>query len=678
MNLNKQLLFGSLLLLSTLFIQANPDQAIVIGDLNKTGKKLLAKGYTSQAKATFNEALQVAQQINEVEHIAQVNYHLCNTLLREGNAKDALAHCFNTSENIDLHHNSKLWQKSTILTIEAYNALGQRDVAELYDNKLQKFYKDQNNIGELAALLYERARKLHNARRYMMAADTYKKANSLYKEKQDKIGGYKCTDGLGDIYGTLEKYEKAIAYNQAALGYAEALVDNNGIAHSAYQLGENYLPIDEYPNALNAFLTALAAAEALNEKGRVARCLNKVAETHYLEEEFLKALNYIDQSIAIVETIPDEADWKEIYVNVAKIYTKTAEPEKGVNLLSSYIAYRDSVGIAANEAMLDMGNNFGKELALKELQVKDLEKDAQIRWLSQMAVGSLLLLLLALLGMGLYRYKSQRKINALLLQKNEAIEQQNQTLEAVNKSLEEFAFVASHDLKEPLRMIGSYTTLLERRYSNKLDEDGQTFIGFVKEAVVRMHKLLGDMFDYSVISKGKELKLEQVVLNKLLPEVTNSIHAEIEKTGTQLYIGDLPTIAANPSQISQLFQNLITNAIKFRKKEGTAAIEIGCSTDKEQHTFWVRDNGIGISPEYKHKIFEAFKRLHTRDKYEGNGIGLAICNKIVEHHKGKIWVASEEGEGCTFFFTIAKNLGAKENEMPLQNVENMPAELELV
>jgi len=225
-------------------------------------------------------------------------------------------------------------------------------------------------------------------------------------------------------------------------------------------------------------------------------------------------------------------------------------------------------------------------------------------------------------------------------------------LEVSNRELEQFAYVASHDLQEPLRMVGSFTQLLERRYKDRLDDDADEFIGFIVEGANRMKDLIDDLLAFSRLNTEAK-PFELINLDESVDEVLSYLKTSIDEREVEITREPLPTLMGDASQIRQLFQNLISNAIKFHGDE-PPKIHISTEDLGDEWKMGVSDNGIGIDPEHQKKIFEIFKRLHTRQEYPGTGIGLAICKRIVERHGGQIWVESEEGKGSTFYFTIPK------------------------
>jgi len=250
--------------------------------------------------------------------------------------------------------------------------------------------------------------------------------------------------------------------------------------------------------------------------------------------------------------------------------------------------------------------------------------------------------------------------NSELLQSSvqyaEQLHQSNRELERSNSELQQFAYVASHDLQEPLRMVMSYTGLLARRYQGKLDADADEFIAYAVDGARRMQELINDLLSYSRVgTQGREFTAADC--EAVLARTLTNLELAIQESGARVCHEPLPTVSADEVQLHQLFQNLIGNGIKYRR-EGPLEIHVTCKPEGSHWLFSVRDNGIGIEPQYHERIFTIFQRLHTREQYPGSGIGLAICKKIVERHGGKIWVESEPGKGSTFYFTLLATAGS--------------------
>lgn len=251
-----------------------------------------------------------------------------------------------------------------------------------------------------------------------------------------------------------------------------------------------------------------------------------------------------------------------------------------------------------------------------------------------------------------FRYLSaeNKRVRFKVEERTRELSELNETLQEKNKDLEHFTFIVSHDLQEPLRTIINFSNLLMKQNVTQLDDKSEKFIGYITNATTRMKNMIHGILNLSLIGKTREIVT--VCCNTLVHDVLDDLRLIIKETNSVITYNDLPTLNGYEVELRQLFQNLIMNAIKFRKQDIQPKVKISAQQVQNHWTFSINDNGIGIDEKHKERIFQIFQRLHTREEYEGTGIGLANCKKIIELHSGKIWIESQPGIGSTFYFTI--------------------------
>jgi PAS domain S-box-containing protein len=280
--------------------------------------------------------------------------------------------------------------------------------------------------------------------------------------------------------------------------------------------------------------------------------------------------------------------------------------------------------------------------------IEFFSRDARLpdKWLLQVAVS---------IGNQIGQLMARRQAEDAMRAAHDELEVKARELARSNEELQQFAYVASHDLQEPLRMVSSYTQLLARRYGDKLDGDAKEFMEFIVDGAARMKQLIEDLLAFSRVGT-RVREFHEVASGAALAKALSNLRAAQESSGATVTHGDMPVVLADNGQLVQLFQNLIGNAMKFRGAD-PPRIHVMGETRGQVWVFTVRDNGIGLDPQYSDRIFMMFQRLHNKTEYPGTGIGLAICKKIVDRHGGRIWVESQPGQGCTFGFTLARPTG---------------------
>lgn len=466
------------------------------------------------------------------------------------------------------------------------------------------------NIGTLYANLFN----------YEEALDRYNIVLTDYKDVLTDLNRIAIHQNTGNLYHASEQYSLALDYFKKALEVAHIIKAESAMAHANALLSRTYLTM----NRLNhAVVCAKLAEEGMskieNATGRQINYIN-LAQIALMNDETKRAEKFAKLGIAIARRVKDDASELRGFQLLSNIYQKEDNFHQALRCQRIYSKKQENyLKMQRNMHLLDFEIRYA--LREKERKIEELTKENQYQ--------------------------------ALLLERNSQIEKQNEQLRQANEELQQFAYITSHDLKEPLRMIGSYAQIITQHYAPKLGDESKIYFGFINDGVTRMNALLDALLQYATIGR-MDLELERVNVADIVSIARTNLKLKIEETYANILCGPMPEVRAIPSFLIQLFQNLIGNAIKFRREDDRPIILINAEEKDNEWLFSVEDNGIGIAPEHQERIFVIFQRLHTRTKYEGTGIGLSICLKIVTQLGGKIWVESESGKGATFFFTIPK------------------------
>lgn len=446
---------------------------------------------------------------------------------------------------------------------------------------------------------------------------------------------------LQTVAANIEREEQQLLNKRKADN--EQSIHNNSRIITVFQLTTGVL-------LLSAFLVLYRNVEKRNKAEQEIRRLNETLENKVEEKtrELLKTELHFRQ---ILDNLMEGAqiigfDWKYIYVNDAFLKHAHYSREE----LIGYTVMEKYPGIE-QVPIYDVYQRCFQDRKAIHLENEFVFPDGSIGWfdLSFQPVPEGIFIL----SMDI----TERKRSEILLQElNDMLAKRAAELQASNTELERFAYVASHDLQEPLRMVSSFVHLLDRKLDGTLDETSKQYINFAVDGADRMKKLIQDLLQYSRLGTTKE-SISAVDCNEVLNTVRSVLKLSMEENDATLMVHPLPIVQAVQSQLLQLFQNLVSNAIKYHG-DAAPVIEVGYKETKSFYEFYVKDNGIGIDPKFFDKIFIIFQRLHNKTDYSGTGIGLSICKKIVEKHGGTIRVVSAPEKGSTFYFTLPKNIAS--------------------
>ncbi len=466
------------------------------------------------------------------------------------------------------------------------------------------------NIATLYAQLYN----------FDDASDRYKTLLEQYDDILDDNTRVIVYNNLGNIQLTLERPETAQPHLNNALELARSTQYKEMIAHSLAQLCRTNILLDNYALATQQMEEASSLVEVLGDvNGKQINLINKGSILLY-QKKYPEAIRLLSQGITAAKRMKDDASERRGYKLLSKLYQEQKDFEQALKFQTVYSEAREHF-------YKEMRNRQGIDLEIK-YAIKEKQQEIE-------------------------RLRTENKYKDLLLEQKDQLARQNTQLIQVNEELRQFAYAASHDLKEPLRMIGSYTQLIYRRHSELLDKESTSYFRFVNEGVGRMNNLLDGLLRYATIGKTEDDTIE-VDLNTIVELAVINLRVSVQESNAVVDAQALPKIQSVKSLWIQLFQNLISNAIKFRKPGIIPQISIGHEYRGNELIISVADNGIGIKSEYSDRIFVIFQRLHSRDAFEGTGIGLAICQKIMKRLDGRIWVESVEGEGATFYCAVPR------------------------
>lgn len=500
---------------------------------------------------------------------------------------------------------------------------------------------------------------------------------------------------LGNFAAALENINKAIS------GF-EALRLLSSEARAYLTLGKIYLKQNNHELAIQTLNNGLKMAKKQDDKKLIGALYNLSGEIYNDQKQYTKALQLHKKALALFNAIGSKSEMVNTYFQIAKNEARLGNHADAIYnanrclKLSIQINYRlhlDKIyGLLSNnyaqlgdykaafeyhvqyKLIQDSLYNMRRSTKIAELEtafyVKEKEaenlelKSEKIQNRLVIQQRTIILTLLGLLALAIALYSvwqaSRRKqqyneqLESEVLRRTKQLKNANVRLLDTNKQLENFASIASHDLKSPLRTVASFVSLIKRRLKPHITDETQEYFDLVNTNIHQMNTMIANVLEFSR-SSDKALAYETIDAKELAKNLIKSISSYVTDKNATIEIDDLPTIQADKVKLYVVFKNLIENGMKYNQND-IPTIHISSKKDKDGFVFSVQDNGIGISEEYQQSIFDMFKRLHSRQEYEGTGIGLAYCKKIIEQHQGKIWVESQKGQGSTFFFTIPTRL----------------------
>lgn len=596
------------------------------------GRVYNIQGNYDESLASFLEALHIFQTLEDTKGIAKSLSNIGIIYSIKGN------------DTLSLSFQLQALQLFQTLPNE------QRGVANCY-----------NNIG----YIYGVQKNLDKAQEY------YFKALKIAEEIQDSLQIAFELNNIATGYEEEGRNGLALMYYQKSKSICEKIGDKQGVAYGYLGIGAVQFQTQSYEAALVNYQEAQSIFEELGAQNDMAYLYNEMAKVYQAIGQSDKAKVYVERSLAIANSIGALEVMMDGYQSLTEIARTLKDYKTALEAQSQYLTYKDSI---FHEERLSTIGNLETTFLLqqKEAENKLLAANISQKRLVNMVLGIVVGFILVL-SLVLYRVAAQtRKKNELLKKQNHEIEahqssmkvqadelasknatltQMSELLAAKNKELSKFASIASHDMKEPLRIITSFSQILERKH--KQEAESMEFIHFIKDASTRMTRLLDDLITFARAGIQTQAATK-VDLNEVLFAAKANLKLKLEQSGASIVSDNLPIIEAHFTPIVQVFQNVLDNGLKFQQMGRQPNILICTSTTSKHHVISFSDNGIGIEADYLSEIFEPFKRLHTKAEYAGSGIGLATCKKIMERYEGKINVQSKQGVGTTFYIYFPK------------------------
>ncbi len=458
-------------------------------------------------------------------------------------------------------------------------------------------------------------------------------------------------DDLARSAASMKKYQLAEQYYNEALKLQAELGDYQSSIHAYLHFMEMKMAQKDYAEAAILGRKSVGIAVDREFPILVADGLNKLSEVARLQGDIDKAVELADSAMLVSRSIFNIRHERTASYNLAQALALKQDYSSAFAQLLHHHRLNDSI-VREDEKAITKEVKAQYQNQLFEEQVEFLEAKQKAQRNSIKLLVGLIIMTIILLVVISSNLLKRNQVNRMIQDKNAVLEKYI----AYNLQLENFAYIASHDLKSPLRNVVSFSQLLARRIRNKITSEEKDYLNFIISGTKEMTSLIDDLLNYSLVQREK-LNVEKINVQELWQRVVTRNKPMIEEAGAEVAL-EVPahTIYGDAIKLNQLLENLFTNALKFHQPGDTPKVGIKFEEKEDIFLFEVQDHGIGIDTQYFEKIFLVFKRLHSKKDFEGTGIGLAICKKIVEQHQGNIWVESQVGEGTSFFFTLPKEL----------------------
>ncbi|MEL7020411.1 MAG: ATP-binding protein [Bacteroidota bacterium] len=636
-------------------VKVTPSATSLFDKLVADATQLTAEEQYTQALFAYQEAWELPNLSLQQQHL--LHYELAFVHHKMQQYDNALAYLATTLEQDD---DIKLYVKALALKGDIYKEKGNFSKAfPIYFELLRHQEQDRDSTG-ITHTNYDLGTLYYYQDNYAKALDFYQHTYQLAERIGDERYIFNALAAMGSTYNSLDSLDTALRYNKASLELAQEQSYQTGIAYALHNLGNDYIKLDDLMTAQTFFKRSIALKKRLSDSWGIVGSQIALADVQIKMGQYQAALNNLTDAEQLATQKGMQARLLKIYDAFATVHESNRQwKTANVYLKKKYTLKKTLFNEETTRQMKAAQEGYeiqSRDAAIQLLTVKNVAMREQQQLRNILLSSAIIFAVLTTLGM-MYIFRNLQQVqqlNASLEISEARVREQMEALEASNKNLENFAYVASHDLREPLRMMRSFSSVLQRRYSEQLDKSGQECLRYINDGAERMDNMLVNLLDFSRLGNGNT-QLQPTELSSTFFKALHSLQVLIQQKNVQIHVDydQLPKVMGNDALLGQLFQNLVANGIKFNRT-ARPTIDIFWEERDEVHVLGIKDNGIGISEADQQKVFQMFHRLHHRQEFEGTGIGLATCKKIVDLHKGKIWVESEQGKGSTFYVALQK------------------------
>ena len=630
---------------------------------NQLGMVYLEMGELNKALDLLNRAYDINLKLGNEKLQGRTLNNLSLIYSEMGNFNDAFLTLKESIKNYDDEYNDEYDYGIYLVNMGGiFETMGFYDSALTYYMDYLKISRNFGSTVDEALALNEIANMQIETGEYDNALQNVEKSIRIYKDEDIKVSLIEGYLTLGTIYLIQKSFKKANEVLSDAATIAMQTGSSNQEAEILKVKGKVAFAEGNYKDALKLYTEASSIFGVSNSKANYAETAYLIGFTLNRQGKVESAIEKTLEALSIIQQLNYRILLDDVYQLLSECYSKNEDFEQAYSYHVKFKNVQDSLLSLSNANRLAELQTvfYVNEKDAENKLLKSIQEENKVIIQRRTILGFILasgLVVLLFIAFWLFSINKERRRYNLTLEtevqnRTKELQVLNNDLQITNKELERFAYIASHDLKEPLRNIAGFTYLLKQKIKHLLTGEALEYMNFIERGTKQINELIVNVLEFSRLN-GRKMDLQEVNMNSIVENIITNIAHTIETKKVALEIESLPTIIVDETKVTLVLKNLIENGIKYNQTE-SPLIHVGYEDNSENHIFYVKDNGIGIEKEYHEMIFEMFKRLHNKEDYEGTGIGLAFCEKVIHQHGGEIWLDKSGDDGSIFKFSIPK------------------------